>query len=80
MIKVDVLKARSIAHDIRRAEREKEFSPLDTIIAKQIPGKSLETAEEQRQKIRDKYAVIQTNIDRAESVDELRAVVSSFIK
>ena len=38
MIKVDIDRAKVIAHNIRREERAKEFAPLDDLIAKQIPG------------------------------------------
>jgi hypothetical protein len=75
MIKVDLDKARIIAHERRRAAREKEFAPFDDIIAKQIPGKSAQEAEAERQKIRDKYAAIQTAINAAHTPDELKAAL-----
>lgn len=75
MIKVDLDKAKVIAHDRRRAAREKEFAPFDDIIAKQIPGKSAQEAEAERQKIRDKYAAMQTAIDAAQTPDAIKAAL-----
>ena len=75
MIQVDIDKAKLIAHDRRRAAREKEFEPFDNVIAKQIPGKSAQEAEAKRQKIRDKYAAMQTAIDEAKTPDEIKAAL-----
>jgi hypothetical protein len=75
MIKVDLDKARLIAHERRRAAREKEFAPFDDIIAKQIPGVSAQQAEAERQKIRDKYAAIQTAIDAAQTTDSMKVAL-----
>ena len=72
MIRVNLDKAKSIGHDIRRAERSKEFAPLD--IKATIPSEA-EAAEAARQAIRDKYAVIQSGIDAAETPDEIKAVL-----
>lgn len=74
-IKIDLTKAKDIAHDKRREARAKEFAPLDEIISKQIPGKSLTEAEDNRQAIRDKYAALQSKIDAAKNVDELKALL-----
>jgi cephalosporin hydroxylase len=68
-------KAKAIGHEIRRKKREEEFEPLDTVIMKQIPGKDLQAAEAARQAIRDKYAVIQSNIDAAETHEEIKAAL-----
>lgn len=75
MIRVSVEKAKAIGHEIRRANREKEFAPLDTVIMKQIPGKDAQAAEAERQAIRDKYAAIQTQIDAAATTDEIKAAL-----
>lgn len=69
MIKINVDKAKTIAHEIRRNERAKEFAPLD--IQATIPSLA-EQAEAQRQVIREKYAEIQLAIDSAQSPDELK--------
>lgn len=71
MITVNIDKAKAIGHDMRRAARAAEFAPLDDAIAKQIPGQ-VESAEASRQVIRDKYAVIQTQIDAATTPDEIK--------
>lgn len=75
IIKVNIDKAKNITHDKRRAAREKEFEPLDQVIMKQIPGKDTQAAEAARQAVRDKYVAIQSNIDAAGSVDELKAII-----
>ena len=74
MITINVTKAKSIGHDMRRAARTEEFKPYDEAIAKQIPGQA-QGAEEERQKIRDKYAQMQTAIDAAATVDEIKAAM-----
>lgn len=73
MIKVDIDKAKGIAHNIRRQQRSKEFALLDDLIAKQIPG--WEGAEAKRQVIRDKYAVLQDDIDAAGDISALNSVL-----
>lgn len=69
MIKINVEKAKAIGHDIRRSEREKEFSPLDKQAT--IPMYA-EQAEVQRQVVRDKYAEIQAQIDSAQTPEEIK--------
>ena len=71
---IDVDKAKTIAHDMRRAARAEEFKPFDEAIAKQIPTQ-VEGAEAQRQAIRDKYAAIQTQIDAAATPDEIKSAL-----
>ena len=73
MITINIDKAKTIAHQMRREARAKEFEPLDEKIAKQIPGTSIEDVEAQRQLIRDKYQVIQEQLNAATSVEELKA-------
>ena len=74
MIVINVTKAKSIGHDMRRAARTEEFKPYDEAIAKQIPGQA-EGAEAARQVIREKYAAIQTAIDAAATPDEIKAAL-----
>ena len=74
MITINVTKAKAIAHDIRRAARAEEFKPYDEAIAKQIPGQ-MEGAEAARAAIRAKYAAMQTAIDAATTVEEIKAVM-----
>ena len=78
MITVNLNKAKTISHDKRRDARAKEFAPLDEVIMKQIPGNDATVAEATRQVIRDKYATIQTNIDAATTVDELKSIVDTL--
>lgn len=75
MITVNIDKAKAIAHDVRRAARAEEFKPLDEVIAKQIPGADIQTVEVERQAIREKYAAMQTSIDAAASVEEIKAAM-----
>jgi hypothetical protein len=75
MITINIDKAKSIAHDKRRAARAAEFAPLD--IKATIPSEAV-AAEAARQAVRDKYAVIQSDIDTAPGVPELTLVVQSL--
>lgn len=75
MITINLDKAKSIAHNKRRAARAEEFAPHDEVIMKQIPGVDAQAAEAARQQIRDKYADMQVAIDGAASADELKAAL-----
>ena len=75
MITINLDKAKTIAHDIRRAKRAEEFAPHDEVIMKQIPGVDAQTAEAARQEIRDKYAEMQVQIDEATSPDEIKTAL-----
>ena len=75
MITINIDKAKQIAHDKRRAAREKEFAPYDAVIMKQIPGNDAVAAEAARQAIRDKYALMQTEIDTAQTAEEIKAAM-----
>lgn len=77
MIVINVDKAKTVAHDLRRQARAEEFKPLDEAISKQIPGQA-DGAEASRQVIRDKYAVIQTEIDLAADVSSLKSIVEGL--
>lgn len=72
-------KAKGIAHERRRAARAAEFAPFDEVIMKQIPGKDAQAAEAARQAIRDKYAVMQTAMDAATTVEELKALLPAGV-
>ena len=76
-VDVDLDKAKDIGHDIRRTKRETEFAPFDEIIAKQIPGLDAAEAEEARQAIRDKYALIQDVIEGASTPDEIKTALEA---
>ena len=75
MITVNVDKAKGIAHEVRRAKRAAEFSPLD--VKATIPSEAV-AAEEARAAIRAKYAGVQTSIDAAADVDALKAIVEGL--
>lgn len=74
-ITINMGKAKTIGHEMRRAKRAEEFAPLDAIIMKQIPGTDTTTVEAGRQAIRDKYAVIQTQIDTAKTPEEIKVAL-----
>ena len=72
MITININKAKAIAHDKRREARSAEFAPLD--IKATIPSEAI-AAEAARQAVRDKYAVMQTAIDSASTIDEIKAAM-----
>ena len=74
-IEHDLDKCKHIAHDKRRQLRAEEFAPYDEVIAKQIPGADATAAEEARQEIRDKYALIQDVIEGASTPDEIKTAL-----
>lgn len=69
MIKINLDKAKSIGHEMRRAARAVEFEPLDIKVT--IPGEA-DAAEAARQEIRVRYAAMQTQIDMATTPDEIK--------
>jgi hypothetical protein len=75
MISINMTKAKEIAHTARRAARAVEFEPHDAIIMKQIPGADAAAAEAARQAIRDKYAALQTQMDAAQTPDQLKSLM-----
>lgn len=76
MITVNIEKARLIAHDVRRAQRQEALAPLDSAYAHGIPGTNIAEIEAQREAIRQANAQVQEQIDEASSVDELRAAIT----
>ena len=68
-------KCKEIGHDRRRQQRAEEFAPYDDVIAKQIPGADATAAEEARQAIRDRYAVMQDAIEAAATPDEIKTAL-----
>jgi hypothetical protein len=73
MIIINIDKAKTIAHDIRRSKRQEEFAPLD--IKATIPSEA-QAAEAARQLIRDKYARMQESIEAATAVEQLKEIIS----
>lgn len=78
MITVNLNKAKAICHDIRRAARAEEFRPLDEVIMKQIPNTDITAVEIERQVIRNKYATIQSDIDAAQTIEQLADRLASI--
>jgi hypothetical protein len=74
MISINLNKAKTVAHDARRAARTAEFAPLD--VKATIPSEAT-AAEAARQAVREKYAVMQTAIDAAADVDAIKAAMPS---
>jgi len=72
VITINIDKAKAIAHDARRTARSAEFAPLD--IKATIPSEAT-TAEAARQVIRDKYAAMQTAINAATTVEQIKAAL-----
>ena len=75
MITINIDKAKTIAHVARRAARSAEFAPLD--IKATIPSEAV-AAEQARQVVREKYAMIQTQIDAANDVATLKNIVEAL--
>jgi hypothetical protein len=74
-IGINIDKAKTIAHDKRRAARAAEFAPLD--VKATIPSEAA-AAEAARQAVRDKYATVQTQIDAAADVAALKTIVEGL--
>lgn len=74
-VDIDIPKAKSVVHDMRREKRHAEFAPLD--IEATIPSKAA-AAEARRQKIRDDYDAIQISVDAAPDVTTLKAVIGAI--
>jgi hypothetical protein len=71
----DLDKCKTLGHDKRRQQRAEEFKPYDEVIMKQIPGADAVVAEEARQAIREKYALIQDVIEMASTPDEIKTAL-----
>lgn len=76
MITININKAKAVAHDMRRSARAAEFAPLD--IKTTIPSEDA-AAEAARQAIREKYAAIQSDIDAAPGVPELKLITDTLV-
>ena len=67
-MKININKAKEISHEKRRIARSQEFAPWD--LKATIPSEQAQ-AEVERQKIRNKYAAMQDQIDAAKSIEDL---------
>lgn len=72
MIRINIDKAKDIAHDVRRAKRAEEFAPLD--VKATIPTEA-KAAEAARQAVRERYTEMQQQIDAAQTPDQIKAAV-----
>lgn len=72
MIVVNLDKAKTIGHEMRRAKRAEEFAPFD--IKSTIPSEAKQ-AEEKRQEIRNRYALIQEAIEAATSPEDIKVAL-----
>jgi hypothetical protein len=72
MIRINIDKAKNIAHDVRRAKRAEEFAPLD--VKATIPSEAA-AAEAARQEVRERYAEMQQQIEAAQSAEQLKAII-----
>ena len=75
MIQVNLDKAKEITHEKRRDKRADLFKQLD--IEATIPVLA-EEAEAKRQIIRDEFEAIQTEIDNAETIDQLKEIITQL--
>ena len=73
-IVINIGKAKTIAHDMRRAARAVEFAPLD--IKATIPSEAA-AAETARQAVRQKYASMQTAIDVAQTPEQIKTALET---
>jgi len=71
-VRTNMVKAKEIAHEMRRAKRAEAFAPLD--VQATIPAQA-NAAETARQVIRDADALKQAAIDAAATEAELKALV-----
>lgn len=74
MIRINIDKAKAIAHDVRRAKRAEEFAPLDIKVT--IPSEAA-AAEAARQAVREKYAAMQSAIDSAQTTEQIKTALES---
>jgi|15BtaG_2_1085339.scaffolds.fasta_scaffold69418_2 hypothetical protein len=75
MLVINMTKAREIANAARREARAKKFAPLD--IEATIPGLA-ESAEAQRQTIREHDAQLQQLIAEATTPETLKTLVLTY--
>lgn len=74
----DLVKAKAIAHEKRRARREILFAPHDAVIMKQIPGKDAAAAEQARADVRLADSLVQETIESATNVQQLKDALVAY--
>lgn len=77
-IKVNIDKAKNIAHDLRRKKRDDLFAPYDNIIMRQIPGNDYTVAEQARADIRAADSIVQQNINSAITLEEIKQILVDY--
>lgn len=75
MITVNLNKAKEITHEVRRRTRSAEFAPLDLKVT--IPSEAV-AAEEARAAIREKYNIMQQDIDACVNEEELLTIMQGL--
>ena len=75
MIQVNLVKAKALAHNLRRRVRSELFSPLDVKVT--IPSEAVK-AENDRAIIRSNDAMLQTSIDEASTAQELKNLLPEY--
>lgn len=79
-ISINLNKAKEIAHGKRREARLIEFKPLDEeITISMADSKKIADIEFQRAAVREKYAILQTEIDNSKSDANLKIILDSLI-
>ncbi len=74
MIQVNLVKAKAIAHNLRREKRTEAFAPLDILAT--VPHLAVK-AEEDRAIVRSNDDKLQIDMDSAANEDELKALMPS---
>lgn len=78
MIVVNMDKAKTTTHTIRREQRDIEFAPHDKVIALRFSPELEAAAEAERVKIRVKYAQYQIDVDACTTADELKVCIETM--
>lgn len=79
MIAINIEKAKSIAHKLRRDKREALFAPHDRVIQLNIPSNNLIVAEEKRAAIRLLDARCQVDIDESSTPEQIKEALDNFV-
>lgn len=77
-ITINMDKAKTIGHKLRREKRESELAPLDAQVNHAVGNDAqVATLEARRQVIRDKYAKAQEDIDAASTTNAIMAALGA---
>lgn len=76
---INLDKAKEITHNKRREVRAIEFKPLDEEITINIAdSKKIADIESKRVIVREKYAILQTEIDNSKSEESLKIILNNL--